>query len=137
MQRFLAGDYPSGLVGYSKVTHEAGLTLRHPLTTARITNTVAGRLPLSAPRPAHPEILISQGRVAKRPPRPPKDVRSSGTGPGLLLRAALLAQVDGVRATTAGGCGAGAAEEKKADGSPVSVSYRTADLLLGMLGWIW
>ena len=34
-------------------------------------------MPLSAQRPAHPEILISQGSDAKRPPRLPQGVRSS------------------------------------------------------------
>ena len=37
-------------------------------STAKIINTVAGRLPLLARRPAHPEMLISSGSGAKCPP---------------------------------------------------------------------
>ena len=48
-----------------------------PVSTAKIINLVAGRLPLSAKRPAHPETLVSQGPIAKPQPRPLKDVRSS------------------------------------------------------------
>ena len=55
--------------------------VRPPLSrsTAEVIHAVAGRLPLSAPRPAHPEILASQGPSANPPPRPPEDVRSSET----------------------------------------------------------
>ena len=72
VQRFLAGDNPRSLGGCSAVTPEAGLTLYHPLSTARFINTVAGRLPLSAQRPAHSEFFISLGPIAKRRLRLPK-----------------------------------------------------------------
>ena len=65
------------------VTPVAALTLPHPLSTARIINAVAGRLPLSAQRPTYLEILISQGPIAKGLSRLPKGVGSSET---LLLR---------------------------------------------------
>ena len=56
-----------------------GLTLPRPLSTARIINTVvAGRLPLSAERPAHPKILVLQEVISKPPSRPPEGIRSSG-----------------------------------------------------------
>ena len=41
-------------------------------------STFAGRLLVSTQRPAHPEIPIAQGPIAKRPSRLPKGVRSSG-----------------------------------------------------------
>ena len=46
-------------------------------STAKIIAFVAGRLPLSAKRPTRPEIHISQGHIAKPPPPPLEDVRSS------------------------------------------------------------
>ena len=60
--------------------HQVGHTLLRPQSTAKIIYTVAGRLPLSAQRPVPPAMLISQGRVAKRPPLLPNEVRSSDPG---------------------------------------------------------
>ena len=40
-------------------------------------NLVAALPPLSAQRPAHPEVLVTQGPSAKPPSRPAEDVRSS------------------------------------------------------------
>ena len=80
MQRFPASSDPSGLGRCSKVTHEGGLTLPRPPSTSQTINTVAGRLPLLAQRPAHPEILVSQRPSAKPPLRLPNGVRSPETG---------------------------------------------------------
>ena len=54
-----------------------GRTLPRPLSRAKIINLVASRPPRSAPLPAHPEILVLQGPIAKPPPLPPKEVMSS------------------------------------------------------------
>ena len=77
VQWFPAGGNSSGIGGCSEVTHEAGLTLLRPLSTAKIINTVAGRLPLLVQHPGHPEILISKGPIARHPSRLPNWVRSS------------------------------------------------------------
>ena len=52
----------------------------HPrlLSTAEFINTVAGRPPPSAERPSHFKALVSLCLPAKRPARPPAEVRSSG-----------------------------------------------------------
>ena len=76
MDRLLADGYPNSLGRCETVTRVAGLTLPRPLSTARIIYTVAGWRPLSAQRPTHPEILISQGTIAKPPPQPLEGVRS-------------------------------------------------------------
>ena len=76
MDRLLAGGYPNSLGRCETVTRVAGLTHPRPLSTVRIISTVAGWLPLSAQRPTHPEILISQGTIAKPPPQPSEGVRS-------------------------------------------------------------
>ena len=44
-----------------------GETQSRPLLTAEIINTVAGRLPLSAERPVHLKVLVSQGIFVKCP----------------------------------------------------------------------
>ena len=62
------------------MTHRVSLPLARLRPTAQIINSVAGRLPLSAQRPAHAETLVSQGPSAKPPPRPPEEVRSSEAG---------------------------------------------------------
>lgn len=63
--------------------HQVGPTLPRRQSAAKVINTVAGQLPLSAKRPAHPAMLISQGRVAKRPPRLAKEGRLSEPVPTL------------------------------------------------------
>ena len=77
VQRFPAGGYPIGSGGYSAATHRICPALLRPLSTAQITNPVAALLPLSAQRPAHPEVLVAQGPSAKLPSRTAEDVRSS------------------------------------------------------------
>ena len=77
VQRFPAGSYPIGPGGYSAVTHRSCPALLRLLSTAQIINPVAGRPPLSAQRPAHPEVLATQGPSAKPLSRPAEDVRSS------------------------------------------------------------
>ena len=89
VQRFLAGGDLRSLGGCSAVTHSAGLTLQRPLSMAKIINTDAGRLPLLAQHPAHPEILISQGPIPRRPARLPKEVRSSASSVQLQERSQL------------------------------------------------
>ena len=59
------------------VTHSASLPLPRRLSTAKTINTVAGRLPLFAQRPAHPVIPIPQGPIARHRHRLPEGVRSS------------------------------------------------------------
>ena len=61
------------------MTHRVGPTLPRPLSTAKIIKAVAALLPLSAKRPAHPEILASQGPSAKPTPQSQEQVRSSET----------------------------------------------------------
>ena len=77
VQRFPAGGYPGRSGGCKGVTHRAGLTLLHPLSTAKIINVVAGWLPLSAKTSAHPDVPVSQGTTAKPPSRPAEGARSS------------------------------------------------------------
>ena len=77
VQRFRFGGYPSTCAGDSAVIHQVGRTLPRPQSTAKFINPVAGRLPLSAQRPAPPEVLAAQGPSAKPPSRPSEDVRSS------------------------------------------------------------
>ena len=77
VQRFPVGSYPSRSRGHSGVIYQVGSTLQNPLSTAQIINPVAGRPPLSAQRPAHPEVLATQGPSAKPLSRPAEDVRSS------------------------------------------------------------
>lgn len=77
MQWLLSGRFPSGIGGYSELIHSAGLPLPRPLSTAKITNTVAGRPPLLAQHPAHPKIPISQGPIARCTSRLPNWVRPS------------------------------------------------------------
>ena len=77
VQRLPAGGYPSRRGGCKGVTHRAGLTLLHPLSTARIINVVAGQLPLSAKPSAHLDVPVSQGTTAKPPSRPAEGAGSS------------------------------------------------------------
>ena len=76
-QRLPVGSYPSRSRGHSEVTHRICPTLLRLLATAQITNAVAGRLPLSAQRPSHPEVLVTQDPSAKPPSRPAEGVSSS------------------------------------------------------------
>ena len=76
-QRLPVGSYPSRSRGHSEMTDRVCPTLLRLLATAQITNAVAGRLPLSAQRPSHPEVLVTQGPSEKLPSRPAEDVRSS------------------------------------------------------------
>ena len=73
----------AGSQGAEGGIHQVGPTLPRPQAATKIINTVAGRLPLSAKRPTHPAMVISQGRVAKCPPRLAKEVRSSEPVPTL------------------------------------------------------
>ena len=73
----VAAESASRLGGCSGVTNPVGRTLPRPLSRAKTINMAASRLPLSAQLPAHPEILVLQGPIAKPPSRPPKDVMSS------------------------------------------------------------
>ena len=77
VQRFLAGGDPRSFGGCSAVSHSADPTLPRPLSTAKTINTVAGRLPPLAQRPAHPVVLIPRGPIARHLPRLPNGVRSS------------------------------------------------------------
>ena len=77
VQRFPAGGYPIGSGGHSGVTHRICPALPRLLSTAQIINPVAGRPPLSAQRPAHAEVLVTQSPSAKPLSRPAEDVRSS------------------------------------------------------------
>ena len=77
VQRFPPGGYPSRSGRCKGVTQRAGLTLLHPLSTAKIINVVAGWLPLSAKPSAHPDVPVSQGTTAKPPSRPAEGARSS------------------------------------------------------------
>ena len=76
-QRPPAGSYPIGSEGHSGVTHRICPALPRLLSTAQIINPVAGRPLLSAQRPAHHEVLATQGPSAKPLSRPAEDVRSS------------------------------------------------------------
>lgn len=78
VKRLSASGNPSSFWGCSAVTHLAGLALPRPPSTAKIISRVAGRVPLSAQRPAHPEILVSQGSNVIWPRRLPEGVRLSG-----------------------------------------------------------
>ena len=75
VQRFPDRGNPIGFGGYSAVTHRICPALLRPLSTAQIINPVADRPPLSAQRPAHPEVLAPQGPSANPPSRPAEDVR--------------------------------------------------------------
>ena len=55
VQRFPFGGYPSRCAGDSGVIHQVGRTLPRPQSTAKFINPVAGRLSLSAQRPAPPK----------------------------------------------------------------------------------
>ena len=61
VKRLPVDGYASSFGGCSAVTNWAGLTLPSPPSTAKLISRVAGRVPLSAQCPAHPETLISQG----------------------------------------------------------------------------
>ena len=67
VQRFPDRGYPVGFGGSSAVTHRICPALLRPLSTAQNINPVAERPPLSAQRPAHPEVLVTQGPRAKPP----------------------------------------------------------------------
>ena len=77
VQRFPLGDYPSRRV--LRGDPSGSRTLPRPQSTAKFINPVAGRLPLSAQRPAPPEVLVAQRPIAKPPSRPAEDVRSFET----------------------------------------------------------
>ena len=59
-QRFRSGGDSRSFGRCSAVAHSADPTLPHPLSTAKTINTVAGRPPLLAQRPARPVIPIPQ-----------------------------------------------------------------------------
>ena len=59
------------------MTHRICPALLRPLSTAQIINPVAALPPLSAQRPAHPEVHVTQGPSAKPLSRPAEDVGSS------------------------------------------------------------
>ena len=63
--------YPSRLGVWQGVTHQVGLMLLRPMSTAKIINLGAGRL--------QPEFLVSRLSIAMPPLRPPEEVRLSGT----------------------------------------------------------
>lgn len=74
-----SGTLPRWLGECQRVTHRVSPPLSRLRSTAEIINSVTAPLPLSAQRHAHAETLVSKGPSAKLPPRPPEDVRSSGT----------------------------------------------------------
>ena len=80
-QRFLTGGYLGRLGDCQGVKHPVGPPLPFSRLTADIINAVAGRLPLSVRRPAHPETLDLQVPRVKPSPRPSENVRSSETTP--------------------------------------------------------
>ena len=80
VQRFSAVSCPSRMGGRSRVIHRVDPPLPCPQSTNEIFDAVARRLPPYAQRPAHSEILVSQGPFARLPPRPPDDVRWSEYG---------------------------------------------------------